>query len=426
MTIVDEFIGRYQKEYDFYDQAARLVAQTLDSHLQAAGIRSIVTSRAKSVGRLEPKVRDRLARKNYQRVDDIYDDIIDLAGVRVALYFPAQRHQVEQMIGDLFILSEPKKEFPDGSKATYAKRFAGYSAAHYRARLRESTLNDTQKRYAEARVEIQVASVLMHAWAEVEHDLVYKPLQGMLSKDEYAVLDELNGLVMAGEIALERLQRAGEARVASDERPFGNHYELAAYLLNLATSQFKEPVEQSGLGRVDLLFAMICRLELRTPKSLARYVSALHADVEVRAISEQVIDQMLAEDRGRYAIYDEVRASHRVPADSAPSANASTEREANQAMGYFLSQWAELERFIRESSVDESGQKAPAIPSVRALTRLGLRDGDTLIQFDRIRRLRNQVVHGVEIANPADLHEAGDNIKRLKECLEARAKPRSA
>jgi ppGpp synthetase/RelA/SpoT-type nucleotidyltranferase len=101
LTIVDEFIGRYQKEYDFYDQAARLVAQTLDSHLQAAGIRSIVTSRAKSVGRLEPKVRDRLARKNYQRVDDIYDDIIDLAGVRVALYFPAQRHQVEQMIGDL-------------------------------------------------------------------------------------------------------------------------------------------------------------------------------------------------------------------------------------------------------------------------------------------------------------------------------------
>lgn len=45
-----------------------------------------------------------------------------------------------------------------------------------------------------------------------------KPLQGRLSDDEYAILDELNGLVMAGEIALERLQKAGEARVAAGGR----------------------------------------------------------------------------------------------------------------------------------------------------------------------------------------------------------------
>lgn len=68
--------------------------------------------------------------------------------------------------------------------------------------LRDVSLSEAQKRYAEARVEIQVASVVMHAWAEVEHDLVYKPLAGELSQDEYAILDELNGLVMAGEIAL--------------------------------------------------------------------------------------------------------------------------------------------------------------------------------------------------------------------------------
>ena len=42
----------------------------------------------------------------------------------------------------------------------------------------------------------------MHAWSEVEHDLVYKPLQGTLSDEELAILDELNGLVLAGEIAL--------------------------------------------------------------------------------------------------------------------------------------------------------------------------------------------------------------------------------
>jgi len=58
--VIEDFVGRYRKEYDFYDQSARLVAQSLDASLQAAGIRAIVTSRAKAVGRLESKLRQRI------------------------------------------------------------------------------------------------------------------------------------------------------------------------------------------------------------------------------------------------------------------------------------------------------------------------------------------------------------------------------
>src|SRR5438270_13662370 len=65
---------------------------------------------------------------------------------------------------------------------------SSYWATHYRIRLRESSLNQAQRRYAEGLVEIQVASVLMHACAEVEHDLVCKPIQGHLSVEEYAIL----------------------------------------------------------------------------------------------------------------------------------------------------------------------------------------------------------------------------------------------
>jgi len=240
MDLIEDFVARYRKEFDFYDQSARLVAQTLEGALQAAGIRAIVTSRAKSVGRLERKCRQREAEKKYASVQDIYDDIIDLAGVRVALYFPGERNEVDKLVKELLTLLGPPKKFqtedapktfPTGGDP-YEKRFSGYWATHYRVRLRDSSLTDAQKRYGEARIEIQVASVLMHAWAEVEHDLAYKPLEGHLSEEEYAILDELNGLVMAGEIALERLQRAGEARVAAGGREFANHYDLAAHLLS--------------------------------------------------------------------------------------------------------------------------------------------------------------------------------------------------
>lgn len=67
--------------------------------------------------------------------------------------------------------------------------------------MRDEILNDHRKNTDRRASEIQVASLIMHAWSEVEHDLIYKPMQGTLSEEELSILDELNGLVLAGEIA---------------------------------------------------------------------------------------------------------------------------------------------------------------------------------------------------------------------------------
>ena len=85
----------------------------------------------------------------------------------------------------------------------------------------------------------------MHAWSEVEHDLVYKPLNGTLSEEELAILDELNGLVLAGEIALERLQIAGTARIVK-EKLFNNQYDLASYLYDKYEDKLKNKRQQLG------------------------------------------------------------------------------------------------------------------------------------------------------------------------------------
>jgi hypothetical protein len=55
------------------------------------------------------------AKKNYRTIESIFDDIIDLAGVRVALYFPAEREQVGKLVRQLFLLKGEPKEFPESS-----------------------------------------------------------------------------------------------------------------------------------------------------------------------------------------------------------------------------------------------------------------------------------------------------------------------
>jgi len=412
MGIIEDFIGRYRREYDFYDQAARLVAQQLEARLQTAGVRAMITFRAKAVARLEPKVRDRAGRKTYATVDDIYSDIPDLAGARVALYFPGQRDQVDLAINDLFVVMH-SKAFPDETQpAAYSKRFSGYSAIHYRVRLRETALVDSQKRYAEARVEVQVASVLMHAWAEVEHDLVYKPYQGRLSEDEYAVLDELNGMVMAGEIALERLQRAGDVRVAARGRSLANHYELAAHLLSALRELADASTLKTGLGRVDLLYELLARLGLATPEAVGQYLTGIHSDLERRPIADQIVDQILSEDADRYALYEQLRAA-RPATDVSPDAAEPIAPDVHEAMGEFLKAWIDLEQLLRDTAqvpVSHSGQ---IVSTIRLLNSFKNLDSQTRSQYESLRRMRNQLVHGIEIPDPADLREAARQLRAV-------------
>jgi ppGpp synthetase/RelA/SpoT-type nucleotidyltranferase len=413
MGLIEEFVSRYRKEFDFYEQSAKLVAQLIDTNLQSAGIRAIVTFRAKSPTRLESKVRQRSKSKNYKTLDEIYSDIIDLAGVRVALYFPGERDQVGKLIRDLFVVTDTPKEFPSGSAPSYSKRFSGYWATHYRVRLRESSLNEAQRRYADAVVEVQVASVLMHAWSEVENDLVYKPMQGQLSDDEYAILDELNGLVMTGEIALERLQKAVEARVKMGGRKFGNHYELAAYLLGKGSSILKGAVPDAALGRVDLLFDLLERLDLLTPEQIDPYLASLSSDVERRPFAEQIVDQLLAEDQARYELYEELRGSREIDSRSRLEQEGVLSPETQKAIGFFLSQWIKLERLMRDVFSQRTGESPIVLPTARTLERLEISNANVRSELDSIRRLRNNLVHGIEIPNAVDIRQAAVRLGKL-------------
>lgn len=419
MGVVESFLEHYLKEHDFYDRSARLVAQQLESHLQASGIRAIVTSRAKKPASLERKLRQRsLKRKGYKDVKAIYSDLADLAGARVGLYFPSDREEVDKIVNSIFILTESKKEFPASSKPTPQKRFSGYWATHYRVQLRDASLSDAEKRYAAARVEIQVASVLMHAWSEVEHDLVYKPAHGTLSIDEYAILDELNGLVLSGEIALERLQRAVKARVGRDDTPFGNHYELAAHLSEAAKSVLKSPVAEAELGQVSLLFELLRKVERATPRALAPYLASLHADTEKRPIAEQIVDQVLASNKPLYDVYARIRQQLKKLTTLEAKGKVAKETANRAALGYFMSQWIAFEVALRRLAQKRGFfANAPLGLNLSAMMKALPRGKTMLAEIDRIRRLRNQTVHGGDTPNAETLDEAAKTLQRITKTL---------
>jgi ppGpp synthetase/RelA/SpoT-type nucleotidyltranferase len=426
VDVVDEFISRYRKEYDFFDEAARLAAQLLEQTLQNTGIRAIVTARAKSVIRLEQKIRQRHVSKHYQSADDIYRDIVDLAGVRVALYFPGERDQVGKIVTQLFLVEQPPKTFPDESKkVTYHQRFSGYWATHYRVRHRDSSLSDAQKRYTDALIEIQVASVVMHAWAEVNHDLVYKPMQGNLSEDEYAILDELNGLVIAGEIALERLQRAGERRVAEKGRVFFSHYDLAAFLLNREAAILSKPDPEALLGRVNLLYQLLAETKKATPEAIEPYLLSSTTDYERRPLADQIIDKILAESPKYYDTYAKLRLQQSGERGELSARDPAELDRTHAAMGKFLASWIKFEREIQRIAAEKVPDARLSLPPRMLIQQLQLLDPETTRRTERIARFRNMLVHGIEIPSVDDINDATKSLEGILDEL-ARLNPRKA
>ncbi len=384
MTIINNFITHYKKEYDYYEMVSKLVAQKIETVLHESGIRAIVTYRAKNPERLLTKLQQRNEERDikYSCLEDIYSDICDLSGVRVALYFPSDRNKVDTIIKDSFQLLSNPKVFPSNAKTpTYEKRFSGYWAKHYRVKLKENTLSDSQQRYALAKTEIQVASVLMHAWSEVEHDLVYKPLNGNLSNEELAILDELNGLVLAGEIALERLQAAGASRIAK-EKLFNNQYELASFLYSKYEDKFAKN-SAFQLGNVELLFKLMNECNLKSSTDLSPYLKSLFFTSETRSLCEQIADHIIMGDETRYNTYSFLKSSF-----------TNNDIELQSAIGCFMEQWINLERALARFTSDKN-PKSRAIFSPNNLRHF-FSEKD-VYHILELRKSRNLIVHGIEL-----------------------------
>lgn len=382
--LLTDFIADYETRYDYYEAASRICHEQLEKLAIANGIRSIVTHRAKSSESLENKVREKSRKKTYRRIDKIYDDICDLAGVRLALFFPADRDSIDELINKNFnVLLE--KRFPDQSTFNipdYKKRFSGYWATHYRLNLKPSLISAENKKYVSALIEVQVASVLMLAWAEVEHDLIYKPSSGMISEDEYKIIDQLNGMVLEGEIALELLQKAIDIRLKVGTTSFSNQYELAAYLVPKAKEM------KLRIGRVLTLYHLLKVINLDTPNSFDPYIPDMPNN---RPLADQILDRLIAENPSYSDKYASILAQREKKRES-----DEVLREYERLLGRFLRTWVALENIL-ERIIESRGLAVikTRLFSPSYLHSLDIFPERIIKNINRIRLFRNKLVHSL-------------------------------
>jgi putative GTP pyrophosphokinase len=156
-TVLAEFDSRVGTLKALCDKTKGLVEELL----QDANVRNqSVQARVKNRKKLREKYLD--PAKDYKKLDDIHD----LAGLRVITYYDDEVDRVAEVIEREF---EIDRANTDDKRKIDLDRF-GYSAINYVCtHLKTRASLSEYRRFANVCLEIQVTSILSHAWSEMNH-----------------------------------------------------------------------------------------------------------------------------------------------------------------------------------------------------------------------------------------------------------------
>ncbi len=169
----DDAVKEYRSVKKLYEDFAEVVRHILDEAIRSAsiGVHSI-DHRAKDIDRFgEKAVRPSSLDPSHPEYENPLTDITDLAGVRVITFFPRDAEGVGKIIETEYVVCEKTDK---GQDLADEGKF-GYRSTHYIIKMKPERLALSEyQRFSGLSAEIQVRSILQHAWAEMEHDIQYK------------------------------------------------------------------------------------------------------------------------------------------------------------------------------------------------------------------------------------------------------------
>jgi len=160
----DKLIKKYFYLFPKYTRLGENIKEVLKNKLDKEDISYVyVDSRVKKLNQFTKK----LERKKYK---DPFNQTEDLCGVRVICFFQNDVERIGEIIEKEFkVVSTIDKQREIGS-TTF-----GYRSKHFVAKVKKGWCKiPNYEGLEDLKVEIQVRTILMHAWAEIEHKLAYK------------------------------------------------------------------------------------------------------------------------------------------------------------------------------------------------------------------------------------------------------------
>lgn len=162
-AILDEYDHQHQLYSTFTEKVKQLIVAILEE--TSTRVHS-VSARVKERDKLFEKISRPNVKYKY------LTDLTDIAGIRIITFFDDEVELIADIIEKEFHIDREKSI---DKKVSLDPDQFGYLSLHYIVKLspERARLIEYQK-FPSLSAEIQIRSILQHAWAEIEHDLGYK------------------------------------------------------------------------------------------------------------------------------------------------------------------------------------------------------------------------------------------------------------
>ena len=167
---VKKILDDFREKRALYEEFCLAMHKMLDSMLMADEYKYQIFYRIKEFDKLEEKI----IRKEKEGV--VYanlEDLEDLAGLRILFYLESDKDKFVKKL-----LSELTGEVTIENH----KKLSGYEATHIITSFGKKRISLSEySKFDGLKCEIQLTSILRHAWSEIEHDMIYKDTLGVKS-----------------------------------------------------------------------------------------------------------------------------------------------------------------------------------------------------------------------------------------------------
>ncbi len=178
---LEKILAEYEKKHPIYEEFRAASHKALQALLEEGGYRYQISSRTKTKERLKEKL---LRKKDQDIYYSFVSDIEDIVGLRVVFYTERDRER---------FLKALKQELSGAFKTEEVMKENGYKATHVVMSFGSKRTSLSEYRhFAGLKSELQITSILQHAWAEIEHDLIYKDVNNLKVRDprKFEILKE--------------------------------------------------------------------------------------------------------------------------------------------------------------------------------------------------------------------------------------------
>lgn len=156
---IEKVLAEFERQHDHFEDLCKTTQNLTERILEHENLQvHSVQARVKRREKIESKYRN--PEKDYKCLSDI----VDVVGLRVITYYSDEIDRVAAILRGEF------DHIREDDKRTGKTSEFGYSALHLDCKYLPSRLQQTEyKRFGDSKFEIQITTVLGHAWAEMHH-----------------------------------------------------------------------------------------------------------------------------------------------------------------------------------------------------------------------------------------------------------------